>query len=137
MTTLNTGTVSFRICLDVGDLERSARFYAEILEFRETQRIRPGLLLESRLLASPRYPGIQVHLRAVIGKRVIGTQPGTVLYLGLADTRVDEVLARCPDSIVFIGPRPAPSPELKLIRILDPDGYEWKIFHPDLGAINP
>lgn len=137
MTTSNTGTVSFRICLDVSDLERSTRFYAQVLEFHEIQRVRSGLLLESRLLASKLYPQIQIQLRAVLGKRPIGTQPGAVLFLGLADPRIDLALARCPESVVFVGPRPAPSPDVKLIRILDPDGYEWQIFHPDVGASNP
>jgi catechol 2,3-dioxygenase-like lactoylglutathione lyase family enzyme len=125
------------MCLDVSDLERSVRFYAQTLGFHEVQKVRPGLLLESRLLASKLYPSVQIQLRAVIGKRPIGTQPGAVLFLGLADPHVDQALARCDESVVFVGPRPTPSPDVKLIRFLDPDGYEWQIFHPDVGASNP
>lgn len=113
------------VALDVVDLEASCRFYA-VLGFTAVACERPGLRLESRLLTSPQFPSLGLHLRAAFGKRVGGSQPGGMLRLSLKVDDLPGMVARLGTHVRWLpNPAVAPTvtPETGAVMFLDPSGY--------------
>ncbi len=113
------------IALDVVDLEASCRFY-QVLGFTAVACERPGLRMESRLLTSPWFPSLGLHLRAGFGKRVGGSQPGGLLRISLKVDDLPGMVARLGTQVRWL-PNPAAvptvTPETGAVMFLDPSGY--------------
>lgn len=122
------------IALDVADLGRSVAFYAAALGFSVHTAHRAGQLMESRLLASPRFPGVGLHLRAALGKRVGGSQPGSLLRISLHTPDLDAHLP----SLKALGVRwvhPPLEPAPPDVSFVDPDSYLIELFRATPGPL--
>jgi catechol 2,3-dioxygenase-like lactoylglutathione lyase family enzyme len=123
---------SVGLSLDVQDLERSCEFYGRLLGFVVVDTYRAGMLLERRTLRSGLLPSVQLTLRGAFGKRVTGSQPGSVLSMDLAvsDWPAGAVALgeRLAGGAVWVGK--APGPDDASGQLLDPDGYVvqlWRV----------
>jgi catechol 2,3-dioxygenase-like lactoylglutathione lyase family enzyme len=124
------------LCLDVTDLEVSSAFYARLLGASVVRSDRHGMIFTQQLLTTPRMPGVALFLRQAFGKRVVGSQPGTLLRLGLRVSSMP-ALESLPD-VKWIGPVPSPgSAEASAgpWKFLDPDGYEIEMHTGEISAL--
>jgi catechol 2,3-dioxygenase-like lactoylglutathione lyase family enzyme len=110
------------LCLDVTDLDVSSAFYARLLGASVVRSDRVGLIFEQRLMTSPRMPGTQIFLRQAFGKRVGGTQPGSLLRIAL---RVRAMPPSAGSAEAAAGPW----------KFLDPDGYEIELHTGDVSPL--
>lgn len=124
------------IALDVTDLERTVAFYARALGMQVVATERPGLILESRVLAGPRYPSVALHVRRQFGIRVSGSHPGTILRISLHTPDLFDRRAELHAAGVrWLGAEPpadAPS-----VMFADPDGYEVELFTRQAPLVVP
>ena len=124
------------LCLDVTDLDVSSAFYARLLGASVVRSDRVGLIFEQRLMTSPRMPGTQIFLRQAFGKRVGGTQPGSLLRIALRVRAMPPLESR--PSVKWIGTAPsAGSAEAAAgpWKFLDPDGYEIELHTGDVSPL--
>jgi len=122
MTTAGPITLSpVRIAMDVSDLDASTTFYRDILGFNLVSSDRPGLIYETRLTRSDRFPALELELRAGFGKRIGGSGPGGVLRFGFQVPDLNAAVAQLTGKVRWIGEPPAA--DATAVRFADPDGY--------------
>lgn len=110
-----------RLAMDVSDLDASTAFYRDLFGFEVQSTDRAGMIYESRVLHSPRFPALDLQLRAGFGRRVTGTGPGGVLRISLQVPDLNQEIARLQGRARWIGEPPKPGDSL--VRFADPDAY--------------
>lgn len=129
MTMIGSATVSpVRLAMDVSNLDASAAFYRDLLGFDVVCSQRPGLIYETRLTRSHRFPALELELRAGFGKRVGGSGPGGVLRFGFQVPDLPAAVAQLTGKVRWIGE--APPPDAQAVRFADPDGYVIELRGP-------
>lgn len=134
-----TAGVAVSIRLDVEQLDRSVVFYERVLDFRVVASDRVGMLLESKTLRSERFAGVEIVLRESFGKRVMGSQAGSLTAISLPVDDLEGEVTRLlgieagvgRDRVRWVGavPGEAPSPDKARtsVRVLDPDAYVFEL----------
>lgn len=127
------------IRLDVEQLDRSVVFYERVLDFRVVASDRVGMLLESKTLRSERFPGVEIVLRESFGKRVMGSQAGSLTAISLPVDDLEGEVTRLlgieagvgRDRVRWVGavPGEASSPDKARtsVQVLDPDAYVFEL----------
>jgi catechol 2,3-dioxygenase-like lactoylglutathione lyase family enzyme len=116
------------LTLDVEQLDRSAKFYADMFGFAELASERAGRRLECRLLQSPRIPGLALRLRQTLGKRILATQPGTVSRISLPWPTLDADVATTFAALVRVAEPLLVDGKAVSMITRDPDGYTIELF---------
>lgn len=117
--------------LDVEQLDRSVAFYHQVFGFKPTGHQRRRMLLETEQLRTPAMPFFELALRESFGKRVIGSQAGSVTGMAFAVPDLKAEVARllpmtAPNGPVrWFGPTPSANPEVPhtRLKLIDPDAY--------------
>ena len=126
--TPSPSSATVAIALDVADLQASSTYFNRILGFERTPSTeRDGLIYETRSFRSPRFPGLELRLRAAFGKRPIGSGAGTVLYIRLTTPDLPALVSQIKDSVRWVGPPPADPLTATEVEFLDPDGYAFRL----------
>lgn len=124
------------VVFDVADLQRSIRFYNEILGFRVASIERAGLPYETAVMVSDRYPSVALFARKTFQRPVIGSLVGSVIQIGLRDPSLTDFAAQLNGRVTWMLP-PAASPatdasgsvsNVTRVSFLDPDGYVVELF---------
>lgn len=116
------------LTMDVEQLDRSAKFYADMFGFAELASERSGRRLECRLLQSPQINGIVIRLRQTLGKRIMATQPGTVCRISLPWPTLDaDLTTTFADLVRLAEPITVDGKAVSMIT-RDPDGYTIELF---------
>ncbi|MGQ0627377.1 MAG: hypothetical protein ACT4PL_04660 [Phycisphaerales bacterium] len=125
----SAATCPVGITLDITSHDRSGAFY-RALGFEPAAVDRPGMIYETRTLRSPRFPTVELRLRAAFGKRPIGSSPGTMLALTLRTSDLAPCIAALTalSTVRWVAGAP-PAPDAACAELLDPDGYHLVLTH--------
>lgn len=126
-TTTPTG---FRVALDVTNLNATCAFYKTLAGFEVVNTLRPGLIFETRELASPAYPGIQIFAREAFGKRAVGMAPGGITSIGLPVSDIPATIRRLAGKTRWVGESPEATPDdpRNSVTVIDPDAYQIELY---------
>jgi catechol 2,3-dioxygenase-like lactoylglutathione lyase family enzyme len=121
--------------MDVEQLDRSVAFYQAIFDYHVVGAQRAGMLLETKQLRSTRFPHFELALRESFGKRIMGSQAGSITAITFPMTDLRGEIRRlltlhipacppaCPVRWVGATPNPDADPPLDHVRLIDPDAY--------------
>jgi catechol 2,3-dioxygenase-like lactoylglutathione lyase family enzyme len=120
-----TPRVVATVFFDVADLERCTAFYCGVLGFRVARTERAGMVYETRVMVSDRYPGVALFARRTFQRPVLGSMIGGVVQVGLRDP---DLAARATELEGRVAWVLAPGQGEGRLSFLDPDGYVVELF---------
>lgn len=117
--------VGVTIVLDVTDHGRTLSFYKDFFAFEPVRTERAGMAYETKVLLSPRHPGVALFMRKSFQRPVVGNIIGGVLQIGLRDAALAQRIKELDGKVRWILP---PAPGARRVSFLDPDGYTIELF---------